>query len=130
LYFLISENQIDYIYSLLGSGFKNILSNTKSVDRIVPDKILNNLTDDYLKLISFIIGLWTSDRSSDGSITIPSANKKLLEQIQTLLMINGIYSHIKIDKIDDNNTIFELSTSLNKKLIEILQKLEFLKESF
>jgi len=126
--FSISENQIDYIYSLLGSGFKNILSNTKSVDRIVPDKILNNLTDDYLKLISFIIGLWTSDRSSDGSITIPSANKNLLEQIQTLLMINGIYSHIKIDKIDDNNTIFELSTSLNKKLIEILQKLEFLKD--
>jgi len=50
-----------------------------------------------------------------------------LEQIQTLLMINGIYSHIKIDKIDDNNTIFELSTSLNKKLIEILQNLNFLK---
>jgi len=112
------------------------LEGVKSINRSIPIKLYKELQQDYIKLISFFIGYWIADGSFNGGQTvIASANKIILEQIQSLLMIIGIYSHLKTDKNNRkydgqiNGDMFKLSTSLNQEIFKLLQQFEYLKDS-
>mgnify|MGYP000879549326 CR=1 FL=1 len=112
--FSINESEINHDYLLLGLRFEDV--------SLV--KLYEELQQDHIKLISFFVGYWVTNGSfsDDGQTVIASPNKTTLEQIQSLLMIIGIYSHLKIDE----NT-FELSTNLNQELFKLLQQFEHLK---
>lgn len=110
------------------------LDGVKSLNRTIPNDLYKELHNDFIKLISFILGYWLADGSFNcRAIVIASGNKNLLEQIQTLLMIIGIYSHIKLDKNNRkfnnkiNGDMFKLTTSLNNNLINLFKNFEYLK---
>jgi intein/homing endonuclease len=112
------------------------LEGVKSPDRIIPQKLYEILQQDYVKLISFFIGYWIADGAFNSNQTIiASSNKTVLEQLQSLLMIIGIYSHLKIDKNNRKyngkitGDMYKLSSSLNLSIFQLLQNFEFLKDS-
>ncbi len=134
------DNTDDFGFSINYNPLKiflesNNLKKKKSPDRILSDNMIKDFQLDKNKFFSFLIGYWTSDGSfSSGQVTFNSSNKESLKQIKSLLMINGIYSHIKIDingrnyKGNVKGDMFQLSLIGNSEfLINELKKFEYVK---
>lgn len=133
------KNEWDFCvnYKWLRNKLINLkMEGIKSINRFLSDNLMEELKQDYIKLVSFFIGYWIADGSfNNGQFVIASANQKILEQFQYLLMIIGIYSHLKIDKNNRkyqnqiNGDMYKLSTSLNDSMSKLLQNYEFLKDN-
>lgn len=111
------------------------LDGIHSLNRVIPNELFIQLQNDPIKSISFILGYWLADGSfNNRAVIIASENRQLLEQIQYLLMIIGIYSHLKLDKNNRkfegiiHGDMFKLSTSLNNSLINLFKNFEYLKD--
>ncbi len=106
-------------------------SSNKNIIRIISNKLYKQLRNDSNKLISFIIGYWIANGSfSSQTATIVSESEELLEQIQTLLMIIGLYSQLELDKNYKNSEekinrdIFKLHINLNNHLTNLFEKIK------
>lgn len=112
----IVEEENQYKFMIRSKNFESFIREiielnanepTSSLEKNVPEKILKS---DIEIQRSFLIGLFTADGSvynSNGSITVSlsSVSKKLLQNVQLLLLHFGINSTLTIEKIERKSKI-------------------------
>jgi intein/homing endonuclease len=75
------------------------LSKVHSTDRKLPQKLFEYFQNNINDFISFLTGYWLADGTyTAGSFIICSSCKEILNQLRSLLICYGMYSHIKVDR--------------------------------
>ncbi len=124
-----SENEIYIRYEWLENLLKkNELDGLDESNKNIPQNIFEDLCKNHFNMISFFIGYWIGDTtiSVARNIRVHSINRTILGQIQSLLIIFGIYSQLNLK----NDEIYKLSSCLTFPLFKLLQQFKHLKHKF
>jgi hypothetical protein len=113
------------------------LKGIKSENRIISDKLFDDLNYDHNKLLNFICGYFLADGSFNvGMIVFSSSNYYLLNSISILLNNIGIYSQVITDKNNRKyrtklkGDMYKLKLYMsNSNIINMLNLIDIYKES-